>query len=113
MNKKMFYAHVDSPRPSVNWFSLSESERIEKLNQVIEQYNPGFNVQLLIVATKMDGQVIVRILNSLTASERGTLLLDLEELIKSHLDQGLTVWGETLGDKSSLRNLRGIEVKAL
>jgi hypothetical protein len=49
----------------------------------------------------------------LTASVRGSLLLDFEECIKKNIDQGLTVWGEALGDKNSLRNLRGIEVKIL
>jgi hypothetical protein len=39
--------------------------------------------------------------------------LDLEELFKKSVDQGITVWGEALGDKNSLRNLRGIEVKTI
>ena len=111
MSKKMFYAEVDSPNCSADWFSLSDVQRNEKINQIINQVNPDFNKQLLVVAAKKDGQVIVRILNPLTASVRGSLLLDFEECIKNNIDQGLTVWGEALGDKNSLRNLRGIEVK--
>ena len=42
---------------------------------------------------------------------RGTKLLDLEELLKENVDLGITIWLEPLGDKNSLRNLRGIEVK--
>lgn len=113
MSKKIFYAQVDSPSPSVNWLSLSDVQRIENLNQIINQLNPGFNAQLSIVTAKRDGQVVVRMLDPLTALVRGTLLLDLEEFIKKNVDQGLTVWGEALGDKNSLRNLRGIEVKVL
>ena len=60
----------------------------------------------------MDGQVIVNLLESLSADKRGPLLLDLEELLKGSVDPGLVVWLESLGDRSSLRNLRGIEVKS-
>lgn len=45
------------------------------------------------------------------ADKRGTLLLDLEASLKESIDPGLVVWLEPLGDRSSLRNLRGIEVK--
>ena len=107
----MFYAEIDSPSPSVEWLSLSGVQRVEKINQVINMVNPDFNKQLLVVAAKKDGEVVVRILNPLTASVRGSLLLDFEEFIKKNIDQGLTAWGEALGDKNSLRNLRGIEVK--
>ena len=111
MSKKIFYAEVASPKPSANWLSLSDIQRIERLNEIIDQNKLGFNTELLIVAAKKDGQVVVRLLKPLIASVRGTILLDLEEYIKKNVDQGLAVWGEALGDKSSLRNLRGIEVK--
>ena len=35
----------------------------------------------------------------------------LEEDLKLNIDKGLTVWCEPLGDKNSLRNLRGIKIK--
>ena len=107
----MFYAEVESPSPSVEWLNLSGLQRIEKIKQVINMANPDFNKQLLVVAAKKDGEVVVRILNPLTASVRGSLLLNFEEFIKKNIYQGLTAWGEALGDKNSLRNLRGIEVK--
>ena len=107
----MFYAEVDSPSPSVEWLGLSGAQRIERINQFINMANPDLNGQLLIVAAKKNGEVVVRMLNPLTASVRGSLLLDFEEFIKKNIDQGLTAWGEALGDKNSLRNLRGIEVK--
>ena len=111
MIKKIFHAAIDSPTPSAEWLNLNDSQRIEKINQIVNQVNLDFKMQLLIVAAKKDGQIIVRILNPLKASIRGTLLLDFEECIKKNVDQGLSVWGEALGDKNSLRNLRGIEVK--
>jgi len=47
---------------------------------------------------------------SLPASERGPFLLDLEDYLRE-IDQALVVWLQPLGDRNSLRNLRGIEVK--
>ncbi len=111
MSTKKFYAEVDTPHPSASWLALSQPLRIEKINQVIDQKNITFSKELLVVSAKNNGEVVVRILNPLAASARGTLLLDFEEFLKQEIDRGLTVWGEALGDKNSLRNLRGIEVK--
>ena len=53
--------------------------------------------------------VYVKFLSKIPPSERGTLLLDLEdELCKN--DKSVRVWHIPLGDKNSLRNLRGITV---
>ena len=35
----------------------------------------------------------------------------LEEKLKKEIDEGLTIWLEPVGDKSKLRNLRGIVIK--
>ena len=37
------------------------------------------------------------------------MLLELEEKLKSVLDKGISLWLEPVGDKSKLRNLRGIK----
>ena len=41
------------------------------------------------------------------------MLLDLEERLKKKIDLALTVWLEPVGDKSKLRNLRGITMKSI
>ena len=56
-----------------------------------------------------DGQIILRVQKSIPSNIRGILLLDLEDRIKKNIDKGLTVWLEPVGDKSKLRNLRGIK----
>ncbi len=66
----------------------------------------------MIVEAKTDGQVIVKLPEPVPADKRGTLLLDLEEFLKKSIDPGLVVWHESFSDRSSLRNLRGIEVKS-
>ena len=44
-------------------------------------------------------------------SERGILLLEVEKILKEKIDEALMIWLEPVGDKSKLRNLRGIEIK--
>jgi hypothetical protein len=70
------------------------------------------NKILTAVETKLDGQVIIRLMVPVPADKRGYLLLDLEAFLKESIDPGLVVWLEPFGDRSSLRNLRGIEVKS-
>jgi len=65
-----------------------------------------------IAEVRDDGQVILRFTRPVDADRRGGLLLDLEDRLKSRIDQGLTVWLEPLGDRNSLRRLRGIEVRS-
>jgi hypothetical protein len=45
------------------------------------------------------------------AGARGTLLMDLEDRLRHKVSPALVVWHEAMGDRSSLRNLRGIEIK--
>ena len=59
-----------------------------------------------------DGQIIFRVTKSIPSNKRGNILLDLEERLKKNVDIGLTVWFEPVGDKSKLRNLRGIKINS-
>ena len=66
----------------------------------------------LVSTNKLQSGIVnyeVRLLTALTPRERGSLLLDLEdELCKS--DANIRVWHTPLGDKNSLRNLRGVQL---
>lgn len=110
MNKHFANVTLDTPAPGKEWLAMSDSDRKKILNELLNK-RADFSKNFEVILTKEDGQVIIRIKNSLNASKRGTLILDLEELYKSEIDQGVNVWAEALGDKNSLRNLRGIEVK--
>ena len=61
--------------------------------------------------TPDDGQIVFKIQKSITSSKRGIMLLELESKLKENIDNALTVWLEPVGDKSKLRNLRGIKIK--
>lgn len=111
MREHLDYVDVDTPIPFGDWANCSDAERLVRIKQAIVVRMPSFLEALLIIAAKQDGQVIVGLNEQLPAYKRGTLLLDFEAFLKEAVDPGLVVWLEALGDKNSLRNLRGIEVK--
>lgn len=104
-------AEVSSPRCSPNWMEASDDERLSRIIGAIASRSQWSGL-VEVVESRADGQVILRFLSPVGAHQRGGLLLDIEEHLKSCFDPGLTVWLEPLGDRSSLRRLRGIEVKS-
>jgi DNA polymerase III epsilon subunit-like protein len=112
MGSNMQYANVETLTPAPEWVIRSEAERLSQLDEAMVTGEEKFRRLLLIVTAKEDGQVIVSLNEPLAPADRGPLLLDFEAYLKSTVDVGLTVWVEALGDRNSLRNLRGIEVKA-
>ena len=111
MDRVKHYADVPTPTPGAVWIALNERQRVDQVKKKLEASPTQFLSQIEIVTARTDGQVIVRMKQSLPASQRGPFLLDLEDYLRD-IDQALVVWLEPLGDKNSLRNLRGIEVKA-
>lgn len=111
MDRIKHYADVPTPTPGSAWTELNELQRVDQVLNKLQASPAQFLAQIEVVTAKADGQVIVRMRQSLPSSQRGPFLLDLEEHLKD-IDQALVVWLEPLGDKNSLRNLRGIEVKA-
>jgi len=112
MDSNLCNANVDTPTPCHAWCQMSDGERLALASNVANTKMPSINRILEIVEAKLDGQVIVNLLEPVAADKRGSLLLDLETFLKESIDPGLVVWLEPLGDRSSLRNLRGIEVKS-
>jgi hypothetical protein len=92
-----------------DWVKKSEKERIEIISKELEKDIIYKDIEL---AKALDnGQVILRIEQIIPANERGLFLLELEEKLKLTINQGITIWCEPVGDKSKLRNLRGVEIK--
>lgn len=98
------YSNQETEMPSEKWLEMSKEDRMKSVDLYLNE--------IKVVDAKNDGQVIVELRNQPSARYRSTLLLDYEREIKI-VDPSLTVWLESMGDKSSLRNLRGIEVKSL
>ena len=104
------YANEDTPTPSKKWSILTSNDR-KMIVENITKNNDSFT-NIRISSAKKNGQIYVLLEETISAAKRGTLLLDYEEYIKKSIDEGLTVWCEPVGDKNSLRNLRGIEIKS-
>lgn len=107
----MFNNHASENTPVTGkyWHNLSDTQRIDAIYELINK-NDSFK-NITISRALENGQVIVALSEDINVAVRGSLLLDFEEHIKINLDEGLNVWCEPIGDKSSLRNLRGIEIK--
>lgn len=100
-----------TPTPGEGWLKMTDDAR---LALVQDRVRGGFPAEkdVIVFTAKPDGQIIVGLAVPMPPGKRGPLLLDLEAFLKQSIDPGLVVWLEPLGDKNSLRNLRGIEVKS-
>jgi hypothetical protein len=106
------YANADTPVPGPAWSRLRDDERLQLVKSTVGGKLGAAGDIFIFGEAKMDGQIILAFHEPVPADKRGTLLLDLESFLKDSIDPGLVVWLEPLGDRNSLRNLRGIEVKA-
>ena len=111
MNKDLFaWVSVDSPQPSKVWQAWSPMERGAAIRKCMDS-DHRYAEALTLVEARADGQVILNLHAGVEVSTRCDLLLDFEELLKEKVDPANTVWLEPIGDKSTLRRLRGIEVR--
>lgn len=103
------FSLAPSPVSSEEWKNKTEKDRITmvyeqiKLNSLYE----GFEV----VSADDNAHITLKIERSIPSNERGVLLLDLESSLKTSIEKAITIWLEPVGDKSKLRNLRGITFK--
>lgn len=102
------FSEIKSPMPNENWKKKSEKDRIEKISNVLK--SNALYKDFIIIKALDNGQVIIRIDHLIAANKRGVLLLDLETVLKKTIDQGITIWCEPVGDKSKLRQLRGVTI---
>ena len=104
------YADEETPTPNNNWKNLSNEQRVDLVKKVTKK--SGFFEIISVSTAHENGQVFVKLREDFGAAKRGNLLLDYEEYIKEYIDKGLVLWCEPLGDKNSLRNLRGIQIRS-
>ena len=71
----------------------------------------GYTEALTLLRADPDGRVTLELVPSMSAIERGPLLLRAERALKSDLDAGLQVFLRPLQDRNMLRRLRGASVK--
>jgi hypothetical protein len=101
-------AMAGTPKPGQQWAALNDERRSAAVQAVIAKVaSPG---SINLVEARSDGQVIVTLDKSVPLSKRSGCLLDLEEALKQQVDLGLVVWHQAIGDRNSLRKLRGVTV---
>ncbi len=103
-------AHTPTPSPSTHWRQLTPEDRLSAVRQIAIESN--LSDKLVILRTTSLGQIIVSLVATVSTQERSDLLLDFEAKLKAHIDEGLCLWNEPLGDKNSLRKLRGITIES-
>ena len=112
MYNNISHASSETLVPRETWQAMSNVDRLASINRILTEHAIDLSDKVSVTSAKQDGQAIFQFKEPVDASRRGTILLDLEELLKAKVDPGITVWLEPLGDRNSLRNLRGIEVKS-
>lgn len=100
------FSNIATPLVSEDWINKSENERIESIYKVLR--DDAAYKDFKIISAFKNGQVVIGIEHLIPVNMRGVLLLDLESILKKEVDLGITVWCETVGDKSKLRQLRGV-----
>ena len=103
------FASEKTPTTSDYWINLPEEKRKKLIKDELSK-DESLN-EFEIYQTSNDGQIVFKVNKTISSNIRGMLLLDLEERLKKNIDKGLTVWFEPIGDKSKLRNLRGIKIQ--
>jgi hypothetical protein len=105
------YATVKSPETTSKWSTQSESDRIDQIRSIVQKKDASWNEKFNIISARKNGFVVFEFVKSIPVSERSKYLLDIESNLCEKLDSAITIWIAPVGDKSSLRKLRGIEVK--
>ena len=101
------FSNQETPKPSEKWKNLSEDSRIEIIAEELKKNILYSDFE--VVEAPDNGQIILKIEKAIPSNVRGIMLLELEAKLKSAIDKGISVWLEPVGDKSKLRNLRGIK----
>lgn len=102
------FSSISTILPSKDWIKKTEEEKISIINNFMK--TDHLYKDLKVLKALNDGQVIIRIDHLLNANKRGIFLLDLESFLKKTIDPGITIWCEPVGDKSKLRQLRGVTI---
>ena len=107
---KKNFSSVKTPITSQDWIKKSEENRINIVSEELKKNSLYKDFE--VIKAPDNGQIVLKIERIIPTNERGLLLLELEGMLKSVVDKGITVWCEPVGDKSKLRQLRGVKIKA-
>lgn len=98
---------VDTYSPTKNWLNMDSSLRKKIVSTTIGSYS--LEIDFDVVSVPDNGQIVLKTSENIAPNVRGLLLLNLEKKLKEDIDIGITIWLEPVGDKSKLRQLRGVQ----
>jgi len=110
MNNYFELMDIDTPSVNLVWVEMNYAERLSKVATELEKDSSWNNI--IIKSCNPSGQVFIELAVPMPSNCRSTIILDFELALKKSIDDAITVWNEPLGDKSSLRRLRGVVVKS-
>ncbi len=105
------YANENSPVPANNWLDTLEGGRISQIKVSLDKFDREWSNKFSVVSARDNGFVIFEFKDTIPVQIRGMYFLNIEHHLNIEIDKSITIWIAPVGDKSSLRNLRGIEVK--
>jgi hypothetical protein len=105
------FANANGPELSTQWVSLSETNRIEKIKFQLSEIDINWQSKYMVVSARDNGFVFFEFIKSIPVDERANYFLNIETYLCEKVEASITIWFAPVGDKSSLRNLRGIELK--
>ena len=80
------------------------------LNKIFEKY-PSVNFVKEINGRGGYKNIFVKFTGKSSIAERGQLLMNLEDELINNVDSAIRIWHEPLGDKNTLRTMRGVTVQ--
>ena len=84
----------------------------QKIAEVIRDYGfVDFSNEVIGGGSYRNVYVKFNSINKLSIAERGEYLMKLESELIEKIDSKIRVWHVPIGDKNSLRNLRGVTIK--
>ena len=102
------FSKVETDVVSSEWLGMDQDARLSVINNAVER--TSFKDFIRFTKATETGAVYAILLKPIGPGDRGTLLLDLEEFLKENIDKGISIWCEPIGDRNSLRNLRGVQI---
>jgi hypothetical protein len=102
------FSNKKTPKTSIAWVQMNMDDRIKMINNSLKKNN--LYKDFVVIKASDNGHVVFQIEHVIPVNIRGLMLLDLEALLKTEVDQGITLWCEPVGDKSKLRQLRGVKI---
>lgn len=100
------FTHKQSPSPK-NWKLMTDNQKRESINRCLKEKKV---INLSLESFSDDGQIVFKIIENIAVNKRGLFLIEFESFLKNEIDKSLTIWCSAQGDKSKLRNLRGIKI---